>query len=642
MTIRLKLLLLLLLFSTATLLSITLISQLTFYRSGIHLAEETERTLADQAHRTLRGLVENFQGRQNDDQRILEFALTRSQRQGGRSRYADSSRLADPPAAYATLESYRPGTVSRQLTVFEAGRTLIYPPVENLSAGMDLRQQPWYRDVRARQEITRALAIDPGSGSQAFIVAGPLLDENGQFLGATALVRPLWTIFAELQLTDSWREAAREMLVAKVPGSATEAAGLRILAVRDNGDGDRPWEQLRVGELLRPDRAEDHRRLLEQIATGRGGTLRLNLRGESAHWIFSASPTAAPFALVLVPHERVIAHATAAKQHVVDETIRGLKLAGALLGITVLAVFFTATLASKKVTQPLDRLASAAKRLAAGDFGTRVEIQTGDEIEALGQVFNRLGPALAERERMASSLALAGDIQSHLLPQEQPQVNGFEIFGGALSCDETGGDYFDFIPLKENHLALVVGDVSGHGIGAALLMAGARGVLRSHAPRRDFNLSLLFAALNKHLCRDTADEQFMTMFYGVLSDCDRTLHWCSAGHGPFFLYRGREQNISELGSTGLPLGIIDDAAWEEGDPVVFASGDILLVGTDGIWEARNPRGEVLGTERLKTQLRSHAEKPAAQIHAAIMELVRDFRDDSRQEDDITLSVVKAI
>ena len=156
-----------------------------------------------------------------------------------------------------------------------------------------------------------------------------------------------------------------------------------------------------------------------------------------------------------------------------------------------------------------------------------------------------------------------------MLPQAQPQVNGFELFGGALPCDETGGDYYDFIPLGDDRLALSVGDVSGHGAGAALLMAGARGALRSHALRHDFSLPQLFAAMNEHLCRDTADEQFMTLFYGVLNNRDRTLRWCSAGHEPFFLYRNREQSIIELGNTGLPLGIINEATWEEGAPVVF-------------------------------------------------------------------------
>lgn len=475
------------------------------------------------------------------------------------------------------------------------------------------------------------------------MVAQPLLDDGGHFAGVTALAHPVKAMFTDLQLSENWFGAAREMLVVAEPAAEAGAGGLRLLAVRETSDSAGPGGDLHSQALLQPDTPEETRLLLQRISEGQGGTLELGFQGAKTHWLFSAASSGEPLALILVPHSRVIAQAVSAREHVVAKTLKGLEISGALLVSAVLGVFFTAILASKKVTRPLSQLATAAGRLAEGDFQSRVEIDTGDEVAELGQVFNQLGPALAERERMASALALAGDIQRHLLPQTQPQVNGFEIFGGALPCDETGGDYYDFIPLEDDHhLALAVGDVSGHGVGAALLMAGARGVLRSHALRRDFGLSRLLAALNEHLCRDTADEQFMTLFYGVLNDGDRTLRWCSAGHGPLFLYRCREQKITELGSTGLPLGVIADATWEEGAPVVFEKGDILLVGTDGIWEARNPSGETLGTGRLKALLGSHAAKPAAQIHAAIMMLVGNFRHDTRQEDDVTLTVVKAI
>jgi sigma-B regulation protein RsbU (phosphoserine phosphatase) len=633
---------LLLFFAVVPLLLSIVISHAFFYRAGMHLSAETERELSDQAHAALQKLVDGFQQLMERDRRAMETALNLQAGHGFMTTADPSKQDLSPPLAYAALQSYRPGTVSRQISIFETGRSFCYPTAGRCLDTGDPRQTSWYRSTRELQTQTRTLGFDPASAEPAVIVAKPLRDESGRFVGVTALARPVETMLADLRLSENWFGAARTMLVTAVPGGEAGAGDLRILASRAIGDSPGFWRNLQPQSSLQPDTPAETRLLLQRIADGQGGSLELGFQGVKTHWIFSAASSGEPFALILLPHSQVIARAVAARAHVVDKTLKGLGISGALLVCAVAAVFFTAILASKKVTRPLSKLATTAGRLAGGDYRSRVEIDTSDELGELGQVFNQLGPALAERERMASSLALAGDIQRHLLPQEQPQVKGFEIFGGALSCDETGGDYFDFIPLKEDQLALVVGDVSGHGIGAALLMAGARGVLRSHAPRRDFNLSLLLATLNKHLCRDTADEQFMTMFYGVLSNRDRRLRWCSAGHGPFFLYRCHEQNISELGSTGLPLGIIDDAAWEEGAPIDFAAGDILLVGTDGIWEARNPRGEVLGTERLKAQLRSQASNTAAQIHASIIELVSDFRDDSQQEDDITLSVIKAI
>lgn len=638
MRIRHKLLALLLFFAVVPLLLSIAISHTFFYRAGMHLADETERELSGQAHAALLKLADGFQQLVERDRRMMETALSL---QADHGFINAAGPAASPPLAYAALQSYKPGTVSRQITILDTGQSFCYPKHDRCLDPGDPRRTSWYRTTRNLKKQTRTLGIDPASAELAVIVAKPLSDESGRFVGVTALTRPVKALQADLRLAESWFGAAREMLVAMMPGNEPGEQSLRILAVRETANSPPAWRGLRPQSSLQPDTPAETRRLQQQIAGGQGGSLELVFQGVKAHWIFSAAASGEPFVLFLVPHSQVNAQATAARKHVVVKTLQGLEMSGVLLMAAITAVFFTAILASKKVTRPLSRLATAAVCLAGGDHRFRVDIDTGDELGELGQVFNQLGPALAERERMASSLALAGDIQRLLLPQAQPQSKGFDIFGGALPCDETGGDCYDFIPLRDDRLALVVGDVSGHGIGAALLMAGARGVLRSHAPRRHFNPPLLFATLNKHLCRDSADEQFMTMFYGVLNDRERRLQWCSAGHGPHFLYRASEGTITELGSTGLPLGIIDDATWEEGTPVIFAAGDILLVGTDGIWEARNPDGEELGTERLKSLLRSEAANSAAQIHAATMALVSNFRMDNRQEDDITLTVIKA-
>ncbi len=638
MKIRGKLMALLLFFAAIPLLLSTAISHFIFYDSGLHLAGETERELSRQAHTALRIMTNGFQRLQERDRRMMETALSLPTGRATLNVTEAAPPDSPPPLAYSALQSYRPGTVSRQITIREDGSVRCYPP-DNPCFDDDPKRAPWYQRTRDLQTTTRTLASDPVTGEPALVVAQPLRGPKGHFAGATALVRPVKDMFADLRLaSETGFAASARMLVAADPDADASAGGLRILAAEQSSAaaGDAAPEQA----LLRPDTPEETRLLLQRIGAGRGGSLELDFQGVRTHWIFSAAAGGEPFALILVPHSQVTAQAVAARKHVVAKTVRGLEIAGALLIATIVAVFFTAMFASKKVTRPLDQLATAAQSLAGGDYRARATIDTGDEIEELGRVFNQVGPALAERERMASALALAGDIQRHLLPQTQPEIEDFEIFGGAVPCDETGGDYYDFISLDDDRrLALAVGDVSGHGVGAALLMAGARGVLRSHALRRDCGLPQLFATLNRHLCRDTADEQFMTLFYAVLQK--RALHWCSAGHGPLFLYRCGEQKITELGSTGLPLGVIADTTWDEGTPVVFQSGDILLAGTDGIWEARNPAGETLGTERVKSRLRLHAAKSAAQIHASIMELVKDFQS-GHQEDDMTLTVIKAL
>lgn len=637
MRIRHKLLALLLIFAVLPLLLSVAFSHLFFYRSGMHLAEEAEKRLSGQAHSALQKIVNGFQQLQERDRKMMEAALNL---QSG-DRHVGSRADSSIPLAYSAVMSYRPGTVSHQITIHETGQSSCYPSADNCPGDKDLRQFPWYQTTRSLKTLTRTLALDPASGEQAVIVASPLTEEDGRFIGVTALVRPVAAMFADLRLSENWFGEAREMLVAIEPGEDSAGSGLRIFAWRET-ESPIGLISLSPQKLLQPDSPDDNRRLLQRIAEGQGGSLKLNLGGIETHWIFGAVTCGEPFALVLIPHSQVIAQAVAARTHVVEKILKGLGISVALLVCAIGAVFYTAVLASKKVTRPLSQLASAASLLVGGDYTSRVEIETKDEVAELGQVFNQLGPALAERERMASALALAGDVQRHLLPQKQPCLGGFDIFGGALSCDETGGDYYDFMPLTAGSLSLAVGDVSGHGVGAALLMAGARGVLRSHASRYNLKIPTLFTTLNQHLCRDTADEKFMTLFYGVLSEKEKTLHWCSAGHGPHFFYRRLGKEVIELGSTGLPLGIVEEAGWEMGVPLVFGKGDILLIGTDGIWEAHNPAGEVLGTERLKKLICSNANETAAQIHASVMELVRNFGKDLRQEDDITLSVIKAV
>ena len=134
----------------------------------------------------------------------------------------------------------------------------------------------------------------------------------------------------------------------------------------------------------------------------------------------------------------------------------------------------------------------------------------------------------------------------------------------------------------------------------------------------------------------------MTLFYGVLDAATRSLWWTSGGHDPPFWLRPRTGEMEELPNTGVPLGILEDATYEQAGPVTLETGDVLLIGTDGIWEAANPRRELFGKQRLRDLLIATAEKSAAEIHGAIIRAVHDFRATQPQADDITLVVIKAV
>jgi sigma-B regulation protein RsbU (phosphoserine phosphatase) len=290
-------------------------------------------------------------------------------------------------------------------------------------------------------------------------------------------------------------------------------------------------------------------------------------------------------------------------------------------------------------------LTEAGRRLAAGDFDTRVDITTGDELQHLGEVFNQTGPKLREREKMKRSLELAKAIQQNLLPTEAPKLKNFEVAGMCTYCDETGGDYYDFIDLIQTGpgtMGIALGDVSGHGIGAALLMATARSMLRINAKYYGTDLAQLFAELNRQLVSDTADDKFMTLFYGVLDDDSSSLVWVSGGHDPALWYHKAGGNIEELPNTGMLMGLAEDADYDQAGPVRLEKGDLVVIGTDGIWETQNIDGEAFGKQRFLEIIRAASNHKAQDICLEVTESVMQFRGSAEQTDDITLVVAKAV
>lgn len=385
------------------------------------------------------------------------------------------------------------------------------------------------------------------------------------------------------------------------------------------------------------------REIHQDFLRGNSAIRKITYQGQEALWAYGSRNADEPFPLVIVPYQQILAKAVEAENYINQQISLSLKISAALTIVVVASAILLAINRSRKVTQPIMQLARVANQLAEGDFAARVEIHTGDEMENLGHVFNGMGTRLKEREQMKQSLALAKEIQQQLLPDSAPACQGFDLAGQSLYCDETGGDYFDFIELKgpgQRRLGLAVGDVSGHGIGAALVMATARGVLHSLVERHGSDLETLCSELNYQLSRCTSDSYFMTLFYGVLDPVERSLCWISAGHAPIFFYRADGQ-IEELYSTGIPLGIIEDTRHEMAPLIKFVSGEILLIGTDGIWETQNMSGEMFGAERVCELLVRHAEVGAASIAEHIISELINFRGDQTQDDDITLMVIKA-
>jgi len=280
----------------------------------------------------------------------------------------------------------------------------------------------------------------------------------------------------------------------------------------------------------------------------------------------------------------------------------------------------------------------------AGDDPIRVVV-SHEEITALKQAERALRVRERERDRLRLALELAMEVQQALLPRKTPIFPGIDLAGRSIYCDETGGDYYDFFrfdPADSKALGVVIGDVSGHGVSSALLMAAVRASLRQRAAMPG-GLSNILGDVNRLLSRDlVASDQFITLFFvGLAPDAERVT-WVRAGHEPGLLYHASEGSFEWLKGDGVAMGLDESAVFAENESANLASGDILVLVTDGIGEARNHSGIMFGKQRLQEQVRQHADRSATFIRDAILDDVRAFIAPAEIEDDMTLVVVKIL
>lgn len=253
---------------------------------------------------------------------------------------------------------------------------------------------------------------------------------------------------------------------------------------------------------------------------------------------------------------------------------------------------------------------------------------------------------ITERKRAEEELRenkeqfrIARDIQQHLFPKAAPNHPGVDIAGRTFPAEATGGDYFDFLPMKDNCVGIVVGDVTGHGVGPALLMAETRAYLRILA-RLHSDAGIILTEANRVLAEDVGTERFVTLFLARLDAKKRTVAYVNAGHIPGYIFGASGEVLSPLRRTGIPLGLRPDTVFHESAEIELSPGQMMLMLTDGFEEAVGPNDEMLGSERVLELIKKHRHESAACIVQALYEAVRAFNGESPQLDDLTATVVK--
>jgi sigma-B regulation protein RsbU (phosphoserine phosphatase) len=505
----------------------------------------------------------------------------------------------------------------------------------------------WYRTARRTTKGLFWLSPfrDPITGRFIVAAINRIQEYKGKYHGAIMVMVPLGSVLKnDLNITGMAKNST-SMLVRKSVYPNGDS-GLQIIAEEHQNKSTSPdkggWMARPNSQWLKNDNAVALDSMVSDINSGYSGIQRMSYDAKDCLWIYAPIVLSETALILVIPMENIISSTLEAEHYVRTEIEKQFTTLTYCIWVLAVTVLFISLLISKTMTTRISGLASAFHRLAKGDFSARIMDSGKDELSNLTNTFNKLAPALKEQVRLKEALAIAQEVQRSLLPEKPPKVKGLDVAGMSLYCEDTGGDYFDYphLGIEADELGLAVGDVSGHGVPAALLMTTARALLRQRAENGG-SLGAVVGDANRMLSEDVRlSGRFMTLFMFAVDLESHTARWVRAGHDPALVYLPATDSFSELsGDTGLPLGV--DGDWEYIEETTYLEpGTIVLIGTDGIWEATNSAGTMYGKERLSELLRSHHQCSAQDILEITIESLKDFTGEAGFEDDVTLALVK--
>jgi sigma-B regulation protein RsbU (phosphoserine phosphatase) len=314
----------------------------------------------------------------------------------------------------------------------------------------------------------------------------------------------------------------------------------------------------------------------------------------------------------------------------------------------------TGIIMTRTITTAVSSLYSATQHVQDGDLSYRVRIPHRDQLAALGESFNSMMQSVStlieeqrQRQKLENELSIAHEVQQQLFPRSVPNLQGIEIEAICRPARVVSGDYYDFIRISPTRLAIAVADISGKGISAALLMANVQAALRSDVLRyrngqpgirqEQIDTAEIVSHLNLHLFRNTSDERYATVFFGVYDTVTRQLHYTNAGHLPPIYISGGK--VRRLETGGMVVGLFNDVPFEQG-AVEIEHGGMLVAYSDGLIEPENVYGEEFGTERLIEVAARNKDQSSHAIAEAMIRASEEWSGSPEQADDMTLIVMR--
>jgi len=298
---------------------------------------------------------------------------------------------------------------------------------------------------------------------------------------------------------------------------------------------------------------------------------------------------------------------------------------------------------SSRMTRNLTALTKETENLARGDFASRVQVASKDEFGKLAEAFNRMAEdirenqkLLVEREKLQKELEMCRQIQEEMLPRQPLRDGAIEVKGVSIPAREVGGDFFNYFPLSGGNMALLIGDVSGKGLPAALLMANLQARIQARLPL-ELDLVKLVEQLDDEIAVNNS-EAYLTLFIAVLDSQSLSLRYVNAGHNPQILLRG-DGSVERLQSTGRPIGLLAGGGFQE-QSIALKHGDALFFYTDGLVEAENKDGKEFGIARLQSLLVEERGRGLEGMLAKVEETFAGYRGGIEAADDATMMLLK--
>jgi phosphoserine phosphatase RsbU/P len=328
-------------------------------------------------------------------------------------------------------------------------------------------------------------------------------------------------------------------------------------------------------------------------------------------------------------------------------------IAGLFLIIQAVALIMGLSLA-RSITGSVHELFAGTERVRRGDFGHKIAIRSRDQLGELAGSFNSMTASMegllrekAEKERLEQELRIARSIQMSLLPQGPFHMPGLSLSGHCEPAREVGGDYYDFLPLENDRLGILIADVAGKGTSAALYMAELKGLMLSLS-RHHVSPRLLLMEANSIISKHLDARSFITMTYAVVDLRARTMTCARAGHCPLIYVPGPDA-VSRTPQLLTPEGMVLGLQFDMGDTfdrlleevtLPLGRGDLFILYTDGISEAMNPGGDCFGDQRLVDLAERHADMTSDDLRDHILSEVHTFAGDAAQHDDMTIVLLK--